>query len=211
MIPLAHLLLAIAAAQSTGVIRQSTTGWCSPTIANVIGNVTVTCIGVDSRALKCLNAQLSKKNQELAAKIGEANEWVERYRELEASLKTFGSNSKLSLQAEEYLRQNKLEKAKNILNNILKEDEHEEDRIASDHYNRGLIAELQFQPLDALPHYEKAYRYRPETLKYGEKYASLLVTEHDFAKAEPVFTATLDRARELAKKDKEQYYPAVAW
>jgi len=210
MISLAHLLLAIAAAQSTGVIRQSTTGWCSPTIANVIGNVTVTCIGVDPRALKCLNAQLSKKNQELAAKIGEANEWVERYRELEASLKTSGSNSKLSLQAEEYLRQGELEKAKDILDSILKEDEHEEDRIASDHYNRGLIAELQFQPLDALPHYETAYRYRPDNPKYGDKYASLLTTEHEYAKAEAVLSATVERARELAKKDK-QYDPGVAW
>ena len=36
------------------------------------------------------------------------------------------------------------------------------------------------------------------------------MTEHEYAKAEPVLSATLERARELAKKDK-QYDPGVAW
>jgi hypothetical protein len=33
--------------QAPVTIVQKTSGWCSPVIANVIGNVTVNCIGVD--------------------------------------------------------------------------------------------------------------------------------------------------------------------
>ncbi len=57
-------------------IVQNTSGWCSPAIANVGGNVTVTCIGVDPRALTRLNAELNGKNLEVAEKIREADKWA---------------------------------------------------------------------------------------------------------------------------------------
>jgi hypothetical protein len=73
------MLLAAVAAQAPTVVRQTTTGWCSPIITNVTGNVTVNCIGVDPRALKRLNAELNRTSKELSGKIDEANEWAERY------------------------------------------------------------------------------------------------------------------------------------
>lgn len=52
-------LVGLAALQEQPVtIAQKTSGWCSPAIANVVGNVTVNCIGVDPRALRRLNEQL---------------------------------------------------------------------------------------------------------------------------------------------------------
>lgn len=60
--------------QQAAPIQQSTSGWCSPAIANVSGNVTVTCIGVDPRALKELNWQLSRKKLQIKELVHEANE-----------------------------------------------------------------------------------------------------------------------------------------
>lgn len=115
MIAVPHvLLLLIAAQQPPLVVHQTTSGWCSPIITNVTGNVTVNCIGVDPRALRFLNGELSRKNQELSAKIEEANEWADRYHQLETLLNQPGPNAELSRQAAEYLHQGDLDKAKNI-------------------------------------------------------------------------------------------------
>src|SRR5260370_30435370 len=103
------LFILVAALQEAPVtIVQKSSGWCSPNIANVVGNVTVNCIGVDPRALKRLNAELDLKNLQLADKIREAEQWTERYKELEALLTQPSDDSVLSRQAEEYLHQGDL-------------------------------------------------------------------------------------------------------
>src|SRR5439155_8595968 len=163
------ILLFVMAAlhQAPVTIVQKTSGWCSPAIANVVGNVTVNCIGVDARALQRLNAELNRKNLELAEKIREADQWTTKYKELEKQLSQASDDSALSREAEEYLRAGELEKAGAALDQILSKEERRVDRAAANHYNRGLLFELQFRPLDALPHFEKAYRYRPEEVMFG--------------------------------------------
>src|SRR3954465_4067846 len=100
------LLLAIGIGQATqSVSVQQSSGWCSPNIANVIGNVTVNCIGVDPRALDRLNAQLSRTHLELADRIRQANAWTARYKDLESQLRRNGDDNRLSQQAEDYLHQ----------------------------------------------------------------------------------------------------------
>src|SRR5271166_4533835 len=178
-------LVVMAAQQPQRALVQKSSGWCSPNITNVVGNVTVNCIGVDPRALKRLNAELSRKNLELADRIREADAWTTRYKELEAQLGKAGDDSVLSRQAEEYLHQGNLEKAGAVLDQILGGEEKQIDRTAANHYNRALIFELQFRPLDALPHLENAYRYRPNEWRYGEEYAYVLLGQNDFASAEP--------------------------
>jgi hypothetical protein len=91
-------------------IVQKTSGWCSPAIANVVGSVTVNCIGADPRALSRLNAELSRKNLAVADKIREADEWTSRYQEVEIRLREAGDDTALSRQAEEYLHEGELEK-----------------------------------------------------------------------------------------------------
>jgi tetratricopeptide (TPR) repeat protein len=198
-LPLISVVVMAALQQAPVTIVQKTSGWCGPAIANVIGNVTVNCVGVDPRALKRLNAELKRRNVEVADRIREADEWTSRYKELEARLGEAGDDTVLSRQAEEYLHQGDLEKAGTILDRILGSEEKQIDRTASNHYNRALVFELQFLPMDALPHLEKAYRYRPEELKYGQSFARVLLGQNDFNRAEPVFLATLDNARQLAK------------
>src|SRR5580765_708930 len=160
-------VVAMAAMQRPSMmIVQETSGWCSPAIANVTGKVTVNCIGVDPRALARLNTELNRKNLELAAKIREADRWAAGYKELEEQLRQAGDNSALSRQAEEYLQAGELEKAGAVLDQILNKEESSVDRAAIDHYNRGQLFELQFRPVDALPHFQTAYQYRPEEVGF---------------------------------------------
>ncbi len=209
MAALPLVLLAAQAAQAPAVVRQTTTGWCSPIISNVVGNVKVTCIGVDPRALVKLNAKLNKTSEELIAKIDLANDWAARYHELEARLSAPGSHAELSRQAESYIQAGELDKAEEILDSVLKGEDAEENQFAMDNYNRGLIAELNFKPLEALPFFAKAYRLQPENPEYGLHYARLLLQEHQFNKAEPVIGDALEQQRALVAKDPAQYGPKL--
>src|SRR5712692_11788143 len=120
MLSLILISLTVVAAQQQAqvTIVQKTSGWCSPAIANVSGNVTVNCIGVDPRALKRLNALLNRRTLELGAKIREADEWAQSYHELEGRLSAVGDDSELSRQAQELLRKGELEGAGAILDRI---------------------------------------------------------------------------------------------
>src|ERR1035438_3584662 len=143
-------LIFMAAQQAQPMVIQQSSGWCSPNIANVVGNVTLNCIGVDPRALKRLNAELSRKNLQLADKVREANEWTTRYKELEAQLRAADDDSGLSRQAEQYLHQGKLDKAGAILDQILGSEEKQIDRTAANHYNRALRSEEHTSELQSL-------------------------------------------------------------
>jgi tetratricopeptide (TPR) repeat protein len=189
-------LVATFTQQQVSTVTQTSSGWCSPNITNVSGNVTVICKGVDPRALKRLNHELDLKNLQYAEKFREADEWAERYHDLEKRLAESGDDTELSKKAEEYLREGDLENATAILDEILAKEEREVDRTAANNFNRALISELQFKPLDALPFLEKAHRYRPENLKYALSYAELLETESKFTTAEDVLLPSLKIARE---------------
>jgi Tetratricopeptide repeat len=199
------VLLAAVAAQNPTIVHLTTTGWCSPIITNVTGKVTVNCIGVDPRALKRLNTELNRASKELTAKIDEANDWAERYHELETRLNEDGPNEELAHQAENYLHEGELEKAREILDRILKADDKEESSIAAHNYDRGLLAQLEFKPREALPYFDKAYRFRPENPEYGSNYARVLLQQEQYAKAEPVLTDVLERIRVLAAKDPDKH------
>jgi hypothetical protein len=192
--------------QPVPTIVQRSSGWCSPNIANVTGKVTVNCIGVDPRALRRLNAELERKSLETADKIREANEWTEKYKELESRLAAAGEDSVLSRRAEDYLHQGELEKAGAILDQILTAEETQIDRTAANHYNRALVFLLQFRRPDALPHLAKAYDYRPGEWRYGLLYAAVLAQQNDLTRAEPVLLATLDLERQVGKSDAATYY-----
>jgi len=199
------LLLQASPQQGPVVVHQVTTGWCSPAISNVIGNVTVNCKGVDPRALVRLNERLRRAKLDRVNALQIANDWADQYHQLEKRLAEAGDDSELSRKAEEYLHQGDLEKAGAILDQILGSEDPRIDRTAANHYNRGLVFELQFQPLDALPHYQKAYKleeanqHPSEQVKYGEEYVYLLLRQNDFEHAEPVLQAILESARGLVK------------
>src|SRR5208337_4222351 len=171
--------------QPVPVSVQKTNGWCSPNIANVIGNVTVNCIGVDPRALKRLNDRLREMTLDRDKAVQVADEWTTRYKELEAQLGAAGDDSLLSRQAKEYLHQGELEKAEATLKQLVKSGKKTVDAVASYNYQLGLVLELQFRPVEALPYLEEAYQLRPKEWKYGSAYGRLLLEQNDFSHAEP--------------------------
>src|ERR1017187_1206857 len=121
--PMLISLVVMAAQQAQPTILQRSSGWCSPNIANVVGHVTVNCVGVDPRALRRLNEALNRKKLQLADKIREADEWTAKYKELETRLSEAPDDVALSRQAEEYLREGDLEKAGAVLDRILGREE----------------------------------------------------------------------------------------
>jgi tetratricopeptide (TPR) repeat protein len=198
-------------------IEQTSEGWCSPNVAKSQGQVTIICQGVSPEALKRLNELLDLKDKELgtakrslADKIKEAEDWAERYRELEARLAAQGSEDTLAQQAKEALGKGNLERAGALLDEILQREEKTVDQAAANNFSRAQVYQLQFQPLKALPYLEKAYRYRPENVAYAFAYATLLQEQHDFKPAETIYTAVLTRLRERAKSDSAAYLPDVA-
>lgn len=200
MIALTAALLALVSVpqQSTQAIAQESNGWCSPNVANVSGNVTITCVGVDPRALTVLNAELQRRDSQLTEKIREANRWARRYKELESELGHSMRNSKLSREAEDALHRGDLDKAGAVLDKILGEEEKDVDDAARGHFERAMVFLLQFKPMEALPHLAQAYRYRPDRIDYGEEYSYVLITQNDFAAAEPVLVASIGAAEEQA-------------
>jgi hypothetical protein len=116
------LVLGVSAAQAASIIQQ-TEGWCSPAVGRTVGNVTITmtCQGVDPKALDALNrdlgltkGQLRLTNQQLEQKTKEANEWARKYRELSQQAEAIQDN-KLTPQAKALLSEGKLEEADTLL------------------------------------------------------------------------------------------------
>jgi tetratricopeptide (TPR) repeat protein len=126
-------------------------------VADVKGNVSIVCQGIDPKALARLNELLDKKDLELKQKVTEANEWAERYRDLSARLAA-GSDSQLSQQAKALFQEGKFEEAGTLLDRLLAKQETLVDQVAANHFNRAELFSLQFQPAQAVLHYEKAHQ-----------------------------------------------------
>jgi tetratricopeptide (TPR) repeat protein len=198
-------------------ISQQTEGWCSPAVADVKGNVYVTCTGVDPSVVKRLNELLDLKDKEVSAtsltlqdKITEANEWVARYRELETRLGRFSRTSELAGKAKELLKKGELEQAGALYDQALKDQYEAVKNIAENLYSRAEIYRLQFQPEKALPHYERAYRYDPEQPEYAFALAWALQKQNSFARAELVYRELLAKLYDLARANPAAYEPDVA-
>ncbi len=97
----------------TPTIVQHTTGWCSPTFANVTvtGNLTVICKGVSPKALEVLNRELSKQRLEANELLAEANNWAQKYHDLLASLAVQTDQSELTQKATGLVQAGQLDKA----------------------------------------------------------------------------------------------------
>lgn len=88
-------------------IQQNSEGSCSPPIVNNSGHVTITCPGIDEKALRYLESQLSEQYRQLREQMNcqddssrtirnlndlnenvrkQAEDWEHRYRELLARL-----------------------------------------------------------------------------------------------------------------------------
>jgi tetratricopeptide (TPR) repeat protein len=199
-------------AQQMSIGSVAQTGTC--TVAGVTGNVTINCPGVNPSILKILNQQFNARLKDRDARIDqitkEANEWKDRFLDLSTRLADAGVNDGLQRKADELLKAGELDEAGKVLDGVIAGEEKKVNELAENQFNRASLYELEFKPLQALPLYEKAYRYRPNNSRYGEAYANLLYSERDFGKAEAIYKCVLEIRRELAKGNSAACLPYVA-
>ena len=203
------LLLPLFTAHGFGVDQQ-TTGWCSPAVADVEGNVEIHCHGVDPRAQKRLNELLDLKDLQLQDKIAEAEDWARKYRELKRRLAADAPDNKLADQAKTLLKAGELEKAGAMLDRIIADDERGVDQAAANQFNRARIFDLQFEPAKSSHHYAKAYQYRPENPEYAFAYGTNLAEQNQYKSALSILEKALAIYRELAETNPAAYRPYVA-
>ena len=209
------MVLAVAMPAAGGDVEQTTTGWCSP--AQNGNNNVVICNGIDPRAMARLNELLDLKDLSLKQKTAEANDWAQKYHDLNAELEDIkkqlaikGEDATLVQAAQDLLHEGKLDEARGIFDRLIHYDEANVDRAAQDHFGRASVFALQFRLNEALPDYAKAYQYRPDNLRYAGAYADALRKQKDYTKAESVLLDLLAKQRILAVQNPAIYRPDLA-
>jgi tetratricopeptide (TPR) repeat protein len=207
---IAFLILLSSSLGLCATTTQNTTGNCSPAVANVNGNVLIYCEGIDPKALGRLNELLDLKDKNLGEarktldeKIQEANEWAQKYRDLEMRLSNSAVTEELSIQAGRSMQNGDFVTAGVKLDELLLRQEVDIEKIAANHFSRAQVYDLQYQEQSALPHYEKAYRYRPNVFRYAFEYARTLQFHYEFIKAVVVYNEQLTVLRRDAAHDQE--------
>jgi Tetratricopeptide repeat len=211
------LLVFVAGTPLVAAEVTQTTGsgsWCSPA-QNGNGNIVI-CNGVDPRAMDRLNELLDRKDLDLKQKTAEANDWAQRYNELNGQLEDTkkllaarGEDATLVQTAQGLLHEGKLEAAHAIFDRLIQSDEANVDRAAQDHFGRASVFALQFHLDLALPDYAEAYRYRPSDQHYAKAYAYALHQERDYPRAELVLREELRQLRGVTGQN-PAYQPDLA-
>jgi tetratricopeptide (TPR) repeat protein len=140
----------------------------------------------------------------------ESQEWKDRYLALEGRLERAGVSDGLRHRVEILLKAGKLDEAGTVLDEVLDSDEKEINLVAQDHFDRATVYQLQYKPVEAMSHFEKAYQYRPDNAIYGASYAGALLMNFEVPKAIPIYEKALASSREEAKKGKQVNSPDVA-
>lgn len=201
---------------------QHSNGTCSPNIQDVRGNITIqffggACGGLDPVAIRRLNEFLAdfpktqhrleelleKKDEELVATVKEAEDWANKYRGLSERLQAESPDDELSRKAASLLADNDLDDAERILSELVDRDHKRADQVldqlARDEFNLAEAYSLKFEPLQALPHYEQAYRTRPNTFAYALAYAKVLWKQNQFSDADKILEDAVKMVRQRAK------------
>jgi tetratricopeptide (TPR) repeat protein len=218
-------LASIGLSQSTA----STGGRCSPAITQTGGNVTITyqsnsCPELDAstaaqvkaflrkfpKTVDRLNELLDKKDVELKERAKEVQDWIMKYSELEKQLAAQGDDSELSRRAAALLRDNDLNGAGKLLDEIISRGESRLDVLAQDFFNRGRVYELEFRTDQAVGQYQKAMQYRPENTQYAFDYAFALAVQNRHAEATVEYERLAAKFRKLAKDNPAAYLPNLA-
>lgn len=173
-------------------LYQRTEGWCSPAVADVRGNVHVVCQGVDPRALDRLNELLDLKDLKLAEKIEEADNWASKYNKLKSRLEFLVGDPNLTQQARRLINQGEFEKAGELLDQLISEQDLQLSRLAENHFIRAELYDLQLKQHLAITHYQKAYYYKSDNKSYAYEYARSLINSSRIEEAKIVISKLLD-------------------
>ncbi len=184
---------------------QTTYGDCSPIINEVKGDVNIDCSGLPPKALVQLNKILKEQFSSLEKKIEEANKWKEKFDSLNNQLQISGMSDAMAEKARQFLEAGEFKKARHILDELALK---EEKKLASIYYSRGLMHELEFNPLRALTEYKKASNLDPDKLDYVFSLAKVYYQQKQYKKAEENYEQVLFTYRNRAKSKPEDYnYP----
>jgi len=181
----------IGSALASTPVNQVTHGWCSPAVANVTGDVTINCQGIDPKIVAVLNNVLRVKDKQLTEAVNLANDWIARYQQLESSFSQIDNPSEQEKLAYELLKEGHLEEAGKLLDELIDKEDEVLKRIASTHFNRAKVYSLLFYPLKAIPHYRKAHELVPDNLEYTLELAKVLQTQRQDVEAYELFNQIL--------------------
>jgi len=196
------------AANVGAALTQASLGDNSPVISGVRGNVAVTynISQVPEPVVSYFLEQVRKHKISLGEKSKQLEDFARKYKELEKRLAEEAPENTLVMESRELLKQGKIEEAGGPLDELIAQSGR---NLASHHFSRGQLYELQLFPSQAMPHYQRAVLLDPENIKYRFAYAQLLHEQNEFDQAESLYLLVLIRYRALAARD-SAYLPDVA-
>ena len=202
-------------------------GKCSPVMGDITSaHIEFHCEGIPPAVMTELNLENNRYLQERNAKQAERypqqmelqqnmlillqkniEEQRERYQDLKQSIeqsRQADPANELLKKADAALEQGDFEKTAQLLEQLTAQEEKQVDRLAAYYYKTAQAHLLGYKPDRALPHQEKAWRYRPENFDYGFQYAKQLQTLNRYAKAQQVYEDLLAAQGLLAAGDLAQ-------
>jgi tetratricopeptide (TPR) repeat protein len=187
---------------------QKTEGDSSPIMRSFFGNVNFS--GVNPDVVNKMLELIDKKDIELEEKRKEAEEWAKKYRELKEGIETAPYKEDEKEKLSSLISEGQFEEAGKLLDGKISEDEKAVETLAATHYSRAKLFELEFKPLDALPHYEKAYSLDSGSFVHSLDYGLLLLEQNMYEESEKVLELTLSNLRNSVAGDKEEVLTMLA-
>ena len=176
-------------------VHQSTTGWCSPNVANVTGNVYVTCNGVPPNVVKRLNRQLAKEHLGREEALQKANAWVTKYQELERELNAFKGSPELVKRAKSFIGRGEFQEAGKVIDQLLARTSESTEaamkQLAIANLIKSYLLDIEGNSQASLTYIERAYQYDPHNLKYGILFANKLAGSYQYDRADMVLHSLL--------------------
>ena len=187
----------------------STTAPNSPVLYGVSGGVTLNYQNIDPYEMSNLiYEKIKSENKEQVDNLQRDKEvWEKRYLDLVNQLASNKATDVISSQVQQLMQSGQFDKAGEMIDKTLGTDE---QNTAYHHFIRAQLFSLQFKPLEALLHYEKAYNYSPDDPKYGYGYATILLEQKRFGDAEPIYQKALDDYTRLARANPANYEPDIS-
>lgn len=192
------LFMACTASEAQEVI-QMTSGWCSPTIANVVGNVSIKCVGISPAVHRQLNEDLqrvqAKHKLQVQELIAKAEMWVARYKQLKQHVDEQPASSTAVEEVNQLIRAGNLRQAAERLDRGISKENEQHALFARLHYLRGSLFALAFDYDKAAEHLQRAYQYQSDNADFARAYANLLLEQNRVGDADRVVGATLPKLR----------------
>ena len=113
-------------------------------------------LDMQERDLAAKDTELQRTHLTLQDKIKLAEEWRQKYLDLETRL-LMEDGDELGKKAAEALKAGDLDLAGKLLDKLIAKQESIVDKLAANHFNRAEVFQLQYKPVQALPHLKKAH------------------------------------------------------